>query len=141
LQGRNGIQISRLPEPLERLNNPLNLLRAFLVLAAEAGEPTMQLLGEKGIFLSLQALDEGPATQTEDVKAKKHLVVQGTDNAFRWAKKHHVKLAWGTDLMFIPAQNKNQNTDILKLKQWFTPAETDVYDQGRQRRLHWHRRS
>ena len=23
----------------------------------------------------------------------------------------------------LPAQNKNQNTDILKLKQWFTPAE------------------
>ena len=87
-------------------------------------EPTMQLLGEKGIFLSLQALDEAPATQTEDVKAKKHQVVQGTDNAFQWAKKHHVKLAWGTDLMFVPAQNKNQNTDIIKLKQWFTSAES-----------------
>ncbi len=62
-------------------------------------------------------------TQTEEVKAKKHQVVQGTDNAFKWAKKHNVKLAWGTDLMFVPAQNKNQNTDILKLKAWMTPAE------------------
>ncbi len=26
--------------------------------------------------------------------------------------------------MFVPAQNKNQNTDILKLKAWLTPAET-----------------
>ena len=30
---------------------------------------------------------------------------------------------WGTDFLFNPAQNKNQNKDILKLKQWFTPAE------------------
>ncbi len=87
-------------------------------------EPTMKLLGQKGIFLSLQALDEAPPTQTEAVKAKKHQVVQGTDNAFKWAKKHHVKLAWGTDLMFLPAQMKNQNTDILKLTAWMSPAET-----------------
>ena len=86
-------------------------------------EPTMKLLGKQGIFLSLQALDEAPPTQTEAVKAKKHLVVQGTDNAFKWAIKHKVKLAWGTDLMFLPAQMKNQNTDILKLTAWLTPAE------------------
>ncbi len=38
-------------------------------------------------------------------------------------KNHNVKLAWGTDFMFNPAQNKNQNTDILKLKTWLTPVE------------------
>ena len=86
-------------------------------------EPTIKLLADKGIWLSLQALDEAPASQTEDVKAKKHTVVEGTDNAFNWAKKYNVKLAWGTDFLFNPAQNKNQNADILKLKQWFTPFE------------------
>jgi imidazolonepropionase-like amidohydrolase len=87
-------------------------------------EPTMQLLARKGIWLSLQALDEAPPTAPTSTREKKHTVVQGTDNAFEWAKKHKVKLAWGTDLMFVPAQNKNQNTDILKLKAWLTPAET-----------------
>ena len=87
-------------------------------------EPTIQLLAQKGIWLSLQALDEAPPTAPASTREKKHTVVQGTDNAFKWAKKHGVKLAWGTDLMFIPAQNKNQNTDILKLKAWLTPAET-----------------
>jgi imidazolonepropionase-like amidohydrolase len=86
-------------------------------------ETTMKLLGEKGIWLSLQALDEAPPTANPEVKAKKHTVVEGTDNAFKWAKKYNVKLAWGTDFMFNPAQNKNQNTDILKLKTWLTPAE------------------
>ena len=83
----------------------------------------MQLLAAKGIWLSLQALDEAPPTAPESTRAKKHTVVEGTDNAFKWARKYKVKLAWGTDLMFVPAQMKNQNTDILKLKQWMTPAE------------------
>ena len=86
-------------------------------------EATMQLLAEKGIWLSLQALDEAPPTASAVTKAKKHTVVEGTDNAFKWARKYHVKLAWGTDLMFVPAQMKNQNTDILKLTAWMTPAE------------------
>ena len=86
-------------------------------------EETMKLLGERGIWLSLQALDEAPPSQTADVKAKKHRVVEGTDNAFKWARKYKVKLAWGTDFLFNPAQNRNQNADILKLKQWLKPAE------------------
>lgn len=86
-------------------------------------EATMQLLGEKGIWLSLQALDEAPPTAKPDVIAKKHTVVEGTDNAFKWAKKHNVKLAWGTDLMFNSNQMTKQNTDIIKLKTWFSPAE------------------
>ncbi len=87
-------------------------------------EPTVKLLADRGIWLSLQVLDEAPESQTADVKAKKHTVVQGTDNAFKWAKKYKVKLAWGTDFLFNPAQNKNQNSDILKLKTWFTPGQT-----------------
>jgi imidazolonepropionase-like amidohydrolase len=86
-------------------------------------EATMKLLARKGIWLRLQALDEAPPTQTADVRAKKHTVVEGTDNAFRWARKHKVKLAWGTDFMFDPANNMNQNADILKLTKWLTPFE------------------
>jgi imidazolonepropionase-like amidohydrolase len=56
-------------------------------------EPTIKLLAGKGIWLSLQVLDEAPESQTADVKAKKHTVVQGTDNAFKLAKKYSVKLA------------------------------------------------
>jgi imidazolonepropionase-like amidohydrolase len=83
----------------------------------------MKLLGQKGVWLSLQTLEEAPPSAPADTRAKKHTVVQGTDNAFKWARKHKVKLAWGTDLMFIPAQMKNQNTDIVKLKAWMTNAE------------------
>ena len=86
-------------------------------------EATVKLLGDKGIFLSLQALDPAPPWAPANIREKKDEVIRGTDNAFRWAKQHKVKLLWGTDFLFNPEQNKNQNKDILKLKQWFTPAE------------------
>ena len=86
-------------------------------------EATMKYVAEKGVWLSLQSLDEAPPTAPENVRAKKHSVVEGTGNAFTWAKKYKVKLAFGTDLMFDPNQMTKQNTDILKLRQWLTPAE------------------
>lgn len=86
-------------------------------------EDTMKLLAGKGVWLSLQALDPAPPTAPESTRVKKAQVIDGTDNAFKWAKKYGVKLAWGTDYLFDPRQNAKQAADILKLKQWFTPAE------------------
>jgi len=86
-------------------------------------EATMQLLADKGIWLSLQALDEAPPTASELKRAKKHMVVEGTDNAFTWARKYGVKLAFGTDILLEPDLAKNQITDYTKLTKWFTPAE------------------
>jgi imidazolonepropionase-like amidohydrolase len=39
------------------------------------------------------------------------------------AKKLGVKLAWGTDFLFEPELNKEQNEYILKLQPWFNNAE------------------
>ncbi len=86
-------------------------------------EPTMKLLADKGIWLSLQALDEAPPSASELKKAKKHQVVAGTDKAFTWARKYGVKLAFGTDLLLEPELTSRQNTDFVKLARWFTPAE------------------
>lgn len=86
-------------------------------------EESMKLLADKGIWLSLQALDEAPPTQPKDIREKKHKVVQGTANAFTWAKKYNIKLAFGTDKMFNPAGNKTQNGDYVKLKDFLAPFE------------------
>jgi imidazolonepropionase-like amidohydrolase len=86
-------------------------------------EETIKFVAEKGVWLSLQSLDEAPPTAPENVRVKKKKVVDGTANAFTWAKKYNVKLAFGTDLMFDPRQMTKMSTDILKLKQWFTSAE------------------
>jgi imidazolonepropionase-like amidohydrolase len=86
-------------------------------------EETIKFLAERDVWLSLQSLDLAPLTAPLNVQAKKKLVVEGTGNAFIWAKKYKVKLAFGTDLMFDPKQMTKQSTDILKLKEWFNAAE------------------
>ncbi|MFM9942605.1 MAG: amidohydrolase family protein [Hyphomicrobiaceae bacterium] len=88
-----------------------------------ADDDTIKYLADKGVWLSLQSLDEAPPSAPEAIRIKKRMVVEGTSAAFVSAKKHKVKLAFGTDLMFDPKQMTKQNTDILKLKQWFTSAE------------------
>jgi imidazolonepropionase-like amidohydrolase len=86
-------------------------------------EATIKLLADKGVWLSLQVLDPAPAAAPENVRIKKQQVVDGTDAAYKWARKYSVKLAWGTDFLFNAAQNVNQGRDMTKLTRWFTPPE------------------
>jgi imidazolonepropionase-like amidohydrolase len=86
-------------------------------------EETARLMAERGIWLSLQVLDPAPASAPANVREKKQTVVEGTDTAYRLARKYGIKLAWGTDFLFNAAQNANQARDMLKLRQWFKPAE------------------
>lgn len=88
-------------------------------------EPTMKLIAEKGVWLSMQPfIGEGNNHYTNpDQQAKHEMVVQGTDNAYKLAKKYGVKLAWGTDLLFSPANAKNQNLNIEKMTRWFSNYE------------------
>lgn len=87
-------------------------------------EPTMALLAESGAWLSMQAFAIEDNTYPSPVQQAKHLqICNGTDRTYRLAKKHGVKLAWGTDLLFDPANTKNQNHGIVKLQKWFTNFE------------------
>jgi imidazolonepropionase-like amidohydrolase len=87
-------------------------------------DATMKLMGEKGIWLSIQALDTaGRADFTDEQKQKKKDVANGADAVIKMAKKYNVKMAWGTDVFFNPAVNKDQNTYIAKMGNWFTPYE------------------
>ena len=86
-------------------------------------EATLKLLADRGIWLSLQMLDPAPPTAPENVREKKGLVIQGTENAFTWAKKYNVKLAWGTDYLFDPRSLTKQTQNMATLTRWFTPSE------------------
>jgi hypothetical protein len=73
-------------------------------------------LSERGLvpffpISGLGSVGRGPGVASNLKKAKKHMVVQGTDSAFNWAKKYKVKLAFGTDLLLNPDESKNRITD------------------------------
>lgn len=87
-------------------------------------DTTLKLIAEKGIWLCMQPLDSaGRESFSEDQKQKKRAVALGSDNIYKAAKKYHIKLAWGTDIFFNPPANKDQNTYIPKMGQWFSPYE------------------
>jgi imidazolonepropionase-like amidohydrolase len=90
-------------------------------------EPTAMLIAEKGIWLSTQAFpdemaDAFPAGSLERYKAFE--VFAGTDRTFALAKKHRIKTAFGTDILFSRQLARRQGELLAKLVRWYTPAET-----------------
>lgn len=55
--------------------------------------------------------------------AKYEQCVSGLANAIESAKKHHVKTAFGCDMLFDPAQAKKQGKYLAKMTKWYTPFE------------------
>jgi imidazolonepropionase-like amidohydrolase len=86
-------------------------------------EPTIELIAQRGVWLSAQNLIEDSPNMTAERRKKRADIIEGNARVWPMAKKHHVKLAWGTDLLFEPELNAEQNSLILALRQWFTPAE------------------
>jgi imidazolonepropionase-like amidohydrolase len=90
-------------------------------------EATAKLMAEKGIWLSTQPfLDTGgdmAATLGPAEQAKKAMVVAGTDNVYKLAKKYKLKTAFGTDILFSPTEATRQGQWLANLKRWYTPAE------------------
>jgi imidazolonepropionase-like amidohydrolase len=93
-------------------------------------DATMKLMGEKGIWLSIQALDqEGRPDFNEEQKQQRLEVANGADAVIKMAKKYNVKMAWGTDVFFNPPVNKDQNKYIAKMSNWFTNYEINHFGQ------------
>ncbi len=86
-------------------------------------EGTLQLLAQKNIWLSLQNLVEDTPDMDPQRRIKRKPVIEGQEQVWPLAKKLGVKLAWGTDYLFEPELNEQQNSFILRLQKWFTNAE------------------
>lgn len=90
-------------------------------------EDTAKIMADKGIWFSSQAFlnnqfsntyPEGSASQ-----AKQLTMYAGTDNAYALAKKHKLKTAWGTDILFAPAMTKNQGAILATMSRWYSNDE------------------
>lgn len=90
-------------------------------------EATAKLIGEKGIWLSMQPLPEEmrlglPVGSVQREKAEK--VWPGIGKTYELAKKYKLKTAWGTDVLFSRALAQRQGAILASLVRWYTPAET-----------------
>ncbi|MGV9408945.1 amidohydrolase family protein [Nocardia sp. NPDC003693] len=86
-------------------------------------EPTIDLLAERGVWLSGQYLRPNSDSMSPERRAKREGIVAGNSVVWPMAKKAGVKLAWGTDFLFEPESNVEQNKFLLQLSEWFSPAE------------------
>lgn len=89
-------------------------------------EETVAMMAEHGSWWSLQPfLDDQDAIPVPDPRgrAKQLRVTEGTDRAYELARKHQVRLAWGTDTLFDAALAARQGAQLAKMSRWFSPAE------------------
>ncbi|MCB0951018.1 MAG: amidohydrolase family protein, partial [Mycobacterium sp.] len=81
-----------------------------------ADEPTVAMLAERGVWLSTQPFTEHDHSFLNPDSAAKNLeICSGTDRLYRWAIKHGVNVAWGTDLLFEPDRDDLQSTMLARL--------------------------
>ncbi|MGE2735807.1 amidohydrolase family protein [Mycolicibacterium vaccae] len=86
-----------------------------------ADEPTVALLAERGVWLSTQPFAEHDHSFLNPDSAEKNReICAGTDQLYRWATKHGVKVAWGTDLLFEPEHDDVQSTMLVRLGEYMT---------------------
>lgn len=92
-----------------------------------ADEDTARLMAAEGVWWSIQPFlddeDANPHPEGSPNRAKQIEMTSGTERAFELARKHKVKLAFGTDALFDPATARKQGKQLTKLTRWFTPAE------------------
>jgi len=89
-------------------------------------EDTAKLMAQKGVWWSMQPMmnDEDALKFESPISTAKYAeCVSGLDHAVAMAKKYKVKTAFGTDMLFDPAQSAKQGKYLAKMKKWYTSYE------------------
>lgn len=91
-----------------------------------ADEETVRMMAEKGVWWSLQPLTYDthmsahmPATSRQRAMQ----VFEGTDRAYRLARKYNVKTAFGADILGDAEAANRQGAALIVLARWYSPAE------------------
>jgi imidazolonepropionase-like amidohydrolase len=89
-------------------------------------EATAELIARNGIWLSTQPFppetaDVFPLGSQEHAKAL--AVIAGTGRTYQLARKHKIKTAFGTDVLFSQKLAQRQGALLASLIRWYSPAE------------------
>ncbi|MCK8478323.1 metal-dependent hydrolase family protein [Microbacterium aurugineum] len=89
-----------------------------------ADEATIQLIAEKGVWLSMQPFAEDDHHYPDPARAAKNSeICRGTDEVYSWAKQYGVKTAWGTDLLLEPQSAARQSVMAARLGDFYSNVE------------------
>jgi imidazolonepropionase-like amidohydrolase len=83
------------------------------------------MMAERDVWLSIQPFltEEDQLPQVGEALQNFRLVLSGTDNAYKLSRKHGVKTAFGTDVLFSAPLARRQNTMLTHLTRWYSNAE------------------
>jgi imidazolonepropionase-like amidohydrolase len=89
-------------------------------------EATLEFMAGEGTWLSMQPFldDEDANPTTGETRRQQLQLFAGTDRVYEWARKHEVRIAWGTDTLFAPELAHSQGRQLAKMRRWFSAAET-----------------
>lgn len=88
-------------------------------------EDTAAMMADRGIWLSTQPFlsVEDAVPLTGPSAARLLQVIAGTPIAYELARKHGIKTAWGSDMLFSPQITARQGTMLTHLSRWYSNAE------------------
>src|SRR5690606_9661133 len=90
-------------------------------------EETARILAGEGIWFSSQAFIENEYSNTYPPgsanEAKQRTMYAGTDTAYGLARKHNLKTAWGTDILFDPKMTRHQGAILTTMTRWYSNDE------------------
>ncbi|MDY6809590.1 MAG: amidohydrolase family protein [Actinomycetota bacterium] len=90
-----------------------------------ADESTVALIGEKGIWLSMQPFAEDDHHYPDPDRAEKNRqICDGTEDVYAGARKYGVKVAFGTDLLLEPQSAARQSVMAARLGEFYSNAES-----------------
>ncbi len=87
-----------------------------------ADEETAKMIAAEDAWWSLQPflVDEDANPQSDPIQKQQQAEIsEGTARAYELGKKHNIKMAWGTDILFSPQGTASQGRQLAKLSRWF----------------------
>lgn len=91
-----------------------------------ADEETVRRIADAGAWWSLQpflADDDANTYPSPRQREQQREIAEGTVRAVALARKHSVKVALGTDILFSPAGTATQGRQLAKFARWYDNAE------------------
>jgi imidazolonepropionase-like amidohydrolase len=91
-----------------------------------ADEDAAKRMADAGVWWSIQPFlaDEDANTYTSPVqRAQQQMIAEGTAKAIELGRKHNVKMALGTDILFSPRGTATQGKQLAKFARWYGNAD------------------
>nr|WP_245432916.1 amidohydrolase family protein [Mesorhizobium loti] len=91
-----------------------------------ADEETVKRIADVGAWWSIQPFlaDEDANTYASpEQRAQQQMIADGTARAVELGRKHNVKMALGTDILFNPKGTATQGKQLAKFARWYDAAD------------------